>query len=260
MKGSGDMQKHSFLKKDILRAYRDIDACMDDLLNNTGRIMFLTNIKRFILLIETNNALKYLLEPFWKLDVSMVENDDDGWIDLNIPVAIDYQIAYVLKKYKKLSKEDNEYCIHSFLYDVYKNKSGDVNASEWNQSIVEPCFREILFRLNDMIEDLPDEEEISVKYMSIINVGTINNSNGNIGIGENITQSHNSEDIFKDIIELINENIPNEEKEEVLKVVEEMKSSKGKSSFKDKVAKFITSTAEYGPIFIGMWEQLQNNI
>lgn len=260
MKGSDDMQKHSFLKKDILRAFRDINACMDDLLENTGRTMFLTNIKRFIMLIETNGVLKYLLEPFWKLDISKVEVDDCGWIDLNIPVEIDYQIAYVLKKYKDFSKEDNKFCIHSFLFVIYKNKLSDENSSEWNQSIVAPCFREILFRLNDMIEDLPDEEEISEKYMNIFNVGTINNSNGNIGIGENITQSNNSEDIFKDIIELINKNIPNEEREEILKAVEEMKSCKGNSTFKDKVTNFISSTAKYSTIFIGMWEQLQKII
>lgn len=252
------MQNHSFLKKEVLRAYRDINACMNDLINNTGRTMFHVNIKRFILLIETNSVLKYLLDPFWNLDVSTIEDDDDGWIELEIPTQIDYQIAYLLKKYKELSKEDDEYCIHNFLYDVFRNKSGEVNTQYWNKSIVKPCFREIIFRLDDMIEDLPDKEEINKKYMSIITVGTINNTNGNVGIGENITQSLNSEDIFKEIIELVNKNIPNDEREEVLKVVEEMKRSKSSPSFKGKITEFITITAKYASVFMKVWGTLEN--
>lgn len=252
------MKENSFSKKEILRARRDLQACMEDVINNTGRIMFHTNIKRFIKLVESNDLLKFLLNPFWGLNVSNVEDGEEGdWIDLNIPVEIDYQIAYVLNKYKSLSKEDNEYCIHNFLHSVYKNNASDDNAEIWNESIVEPCFREIGFRLSDLIEDLPNEEEVNVQYMSIINVGNINNSNGNIGIGEDIKQSNNSYDIFNDIIKLINENITGNERNQILDVVKEMENNKGNPSFKKKVGEFISATANYGPTFISMWDQLQ---
>lgn len=253
------MEEINFKKKDIERAYRDINACMEDLLSNTGEIMFHTNIKRFIKLTESNNILKYLLEPFERLNTDDVEQSEDGdfWMDLKIPTLIDYQIAYVLKKYKEISEMDSSGYIHKFLFSIYKNNLAESNACEWNQSIVKPAFREIIFRFDDLKEEFLGEEEISTKYMSIINVGNINNSNGNVGIGENINQSNNSSDIFKELIKLIDENIEDDEKEEVINIVDEMKNAKGKPSFKDKVTKFITSTAKYGPIFIGMWDQLQ---
>lgn len=250
-----------FNKKEIMRARRNIQACMEDVVNNVGRTMYHVNIKRFSNLLESDKVLKFLTDPFFKLDVSNVEEADCGWIELNIPDSIDYQIAYVLKKIKYFSNYDDKLIELDFLYNVFKQKSLHENAEIWNNEIVTPCFREILFRIDDLIEDLPEEEEVNAKYMSIINIGSVSNTNGNLAIGNNNTQNNNSVDVFEDIIKLINENINDDnEKKEALSIVNELKdnNNNNKDTFKHIVPKFIAATAKYGPVFLGMWQTLQN--
>ncbi|EOR20418.1 hypothetical protein A500_17325 [Clostridium sartagoforme AAU1] len=253
------MEKDIFNKKEIIRARRDIQGCMEDILNNFGRTMYHVNIKRFINLIEFNRVLKFLTAPFYDLDTNNIEEDDDGWIELNISDSIDYQIAYVFKKFKYFSSVDDQLVEYNFLYDVFRNTSSYENVEIWNNEVVKPCFREILFRIDDLIEDLPKEEEVNAKYMSIINIGSISNANGNLAIGDKNIQNNNSVDLFEDIIRLINENINDDyEKEEALRIANELKDNQNKGSFKDIVPKFIAATAKYGPIFLGMWQTLQN--
>lgn len=252
------MKADMFNKKEIVRARRNIQGCMEDVLNNMGRTMYHVNIKRFINIIESDKVLKFLTYPFYQLDISGIEEENGGWIELNIPESIDYQIAYVFKKFKYFSRSDNNLVEHNFLYEVFRNTSSYENAEIWNNEVVKPCFREILFRIDDLIEDLPEKEEVNAKYMSIINIGNVSNANGNLSIGDNNIQHNNSEDLFEDIIRLINENINNDdEKKEVLSVVKELKDNKNKANFKDLVPKFIAATAKYGPIFLGMWQTLQ---
>lgn len=247
---------NNFSRKEVTRAIRNINACMSDALNNTGRTMFHTNIKRFIELIESDRVLNYLLKPFFSLDVNGIEKSDDGWTELDIPSNIDYQIAYVLKKYKKISESVYKDEIHDFLYFVFKSQYSDQNSLTWNKEIVEPCFREIRFRLDDLLEDIPkDDMDVSLSHMSIINVGNVNNS-GNLAIGNDIVQNNNSSDFFEDIIKLVNENVKVDEREEILEIVDELKKNQNKPKFKDIVTKFASKTIKYMPTFIDIWTKL----
>ncbi|EPV4647679.1 TPA: hypothetical protein ACSQIM_002738 [Clostridium perfringens] len=248
---------NNFSRKEVTRAIRNINACMSDVLNNTGHTMFHTNIKRFIELIENDKVLNYLLKPFFEININGIEKDDGGWIELDIPSNIDYQIAYVLKKYKEISESIYKDEIHNFLLMVFKYDTGDKNAMIWNKEIVSPCFREIRFRLDDLLEDIPkDDMEVSLSHMSIINVGNVNNS-GNLAIGNDIVQNNNSSDFFEDIIGLVNKNVKVDEQKEILEIIKELKENQNnKSKFKEIVTKFISKTAEYTPVFIEIWSKL----
>lgn len=250
--------KNNFSRKEVTRAIRNINACMSDLLNNTGRTMFYTNIKRFIELIENDRVLNYLLKPFFEININGIEEDDGGWIELNIPSNINYQIAYVLKKYKEILEFIDKDEIHDFLYFVFKQDTGIENVMIWNKEIVSPCFREIRFRLDDLLEDIPkDDMEVSLSHMSIINVGNVNNS-GNLAIGNDIVQNNNSSDFFENIIKLVNNNVKEEEeREEILEIIEELKENQdNKPKFKEMISKFISKTLEYMPIFKDIWSKL----
>lgn len=248
---------NNFTRKEVTRAIRNIDACMSDLLNNTGRTMFHTNIKRFIELIENNDVLNYLLNPFFEIDINGIEKEDGGWIELNIPSNINYQISYVLNKYKEISKSNYKDEIHTFLLLVFKSERGTENARIWNKEIVAPCFREISFRLDDLLEDIPSNDmEVSLGRMSIINVGNVNNS-GNLAIGNDIVQNNNSSDFFEDIINLVNKNVKVDEQEEILEIIEELKENQNnKPKFKEIVTKFASKTIGYMPVFIDIWSKL----
>ncbi len=252
----------NFEIKQIKKAYRDINNIMKDILKTNDMNIYKIYIERFIDKIEQNEVLSYILNPFFDLKVDVVKEREYGFgLILNIPSDIDQQIAFVLQMLKEFSNiSGNQIC--TYLFYIYRKKSLSDNIYPWNMNVVKPAFREILIKISDLIEDIPDgEEEVDSKYMTIINnYGNYNSANGQVANGNQntLTQNINSDDIFKELIDKVNTEVANDEKQELIKLIEELKLEKGKPAFKEKIANFISKTAKYSASFIGLWDKLNN--
>lgn len=254
----------NFEIKQIKRAHRDIKNIMDDILNASDSNAYKTYIERFINKIEENDVLSYILNPFFELEVNVIQEKQFGFgVILNMSPDIDKQIAFVLQMLKEFSNMSGDR-ICMFLFKIYNKKSIPDNIYPWNSNVVEPAFREILIKISDLIEDIPDgEEEVDSKYMTIINnYGNYNSTNGQVANGSQntLTQNINSDDIFKELIEKVNNDVKDDEKEELLSLIEELKSKKGKTGFKEILNKFISKTTNYLPSFIDLWSKLNELI
>lgn len=251
----------NFEIKQIKRAYRDIENIMNDILNTNDERLYKTYVSRFIDKVIQNEILSYILNPFFNLDVEhIIEKKQFGFgIKLNIPSDINKQIAFVLQVLKDFSEAStNEICI--FLSEIFNKEPLPDNIYLWNNNVVNPVFREIRLKISDLIEDIPsDKEEVDSKYMTIINnYGNYNSANGQVANGNQntLTNNINSDDIFKELIEKVNNNVKDDEKEELIKLIEELKSEKDKPGFKGKLSEFIAKTAKYTSVFIELWSKL----
>lgn len=251
----------NFSKNDIMRAYRDIKNIMSDMLATNDENSYKTYVDRFIDTVEKNHILKFILEPYFELDVNgIIKERTYGFgCDLSIPSDIDIHIAFVLQTLKDFS-QTTPIRIGSFLHSIYMKKALKDNIPPWNISVVKPAFREILIKISDLIEDIPcDKKEVDSKYMTIINnYGNYNSANGQVANGNQntLTNNINSDDIFKELIEKVNNNVKDNEKQELIKLIEELKAENNKPGFKDKLSEFIAKTAKYTPIFIDLWGKL----
>lgn len=238
-----------FSNKDILRAKRDLKNCFDDVINNTSRFIYIQNIHRLINLLENNKILNIISKPFFQMKIGKIDYDDGGWTELNIPVEMDKQIAFVLQKLKEIAIEDID--IFDYLYSIYRNKYTDNNINTWNQELIYPTFREIMIRLDDLIEDEVDGKNIvdssKLNIYNISNVSVSNNSN--LAIGESINQNININELFDKLLNTANLINNDEEKNKVIQSINEMKANNGKKSLLDKYNKFIESAANHMTLF-----------
>ncbi|HBJ1650184.1 TPA: hypothetical protein LA460_000569 [Clostridium botulinum] len=250
----------NFTVKQIKRAYRDISNIMDDILNTDDMNMYKTYIGRFINEIKSNNILNFILEPYFNMEVNGIKEREYGYgVDLDLPEDMDSQIAFVVQNLNQFSQmKALAICIN--LHGIYGKKTYKDNILPWNMNVVNPVFREICIRISDLIEDIPKEKsEVESKYMTIINYGNYNSSNGQVANGNqnNLTQNINSDEIFEELINKINNDVEENEKDELIELINKLKYEKGKPKFKEIVAEFISKTAKYGPIFIDLWSKLQ---
>ena len=254
----------NFETKKIKRAYRDINNIMDDILSSTDMNLYKTYVTRFIDTINNNEVLNYILTPFFDIDVNdVICNTGFGIrLEFNIPANIDKQIAFVLQTLRNFSKKSGDQ-ICMFLFNFYMHNTIEDNIYPFNSNIVKPVFREILFKISDLIEDIPkDKEEVEATYMTIINYGNYNSQNGQVANGNQITQTQNinSDDIFKEIIEKIKSDVNKDEQQELISLVKEMKDLKNKPGLKEKVDDFISKTAKYSTTFLDLWVKLNKLI
>lgn len=247
--------------KEIIRAHRNLTNIMNDMLRTTDEKMYNTLSKRFFENIENNMVLKKLLNPYLEKDVSeVITRNQIGRINFNIPSDIDIQIAFVLQVLNEF-KDKEPLAIGCNLREIYRKTRSMDNLDIFNRNIVSIAFREIDLKISDLINDIPqDKEKVEEKYMTIINYGNYNSSNGQVANGNQNVQNQNftSEELFHDIIEKINSSVHEDEKEELIKLVDELKESQNKPTFREKVANFISKTAKYSTEFIDLWNKLTN--
>lgn len=237
----------SFKNKEVKRAIRDFERKAENLINAGSRI-YQTRVNEFVNLIKSNKVINSIVGPYFEIEIDFEEIENQsggtGWFNLTLPEDEDRQIAYVLQ-IMKLSSEGNfnidKYALHAFAH-----KSLDHNLSDWNQQVLIPCLQLISDKLQDLIEDeVEGKEEISESVLSIINFGEINAEQGNVAIGQSITQSIETGNISKEIVEraLEKEVISTQEeieglKEVTSKIEEELsKDTPSKSSLKSFVGK-----------------------
>ncbi|EOU1914372.1 hypothetical protein F6J61_05445 [Clostridium perfringens] len=250
----------NFEIKQIKRAYRDIENIMSDILSTNDASLYKTYVSRFINSVSQNEILSYILNPFFALEVNVLQEKQFGFgLTLNMPPDIDKQIAFVLQSLKEFSNMSSDRICMS-LFQIYNKKSLSDNIYPWNNDVVRPVFREILIKISDLIEDIPsDKKEVDSRYMTIINnYGNYNSANGQVANGNQntLTNNINSDDIFKELIEKVNNNVKDNEKEELIKLIEELKAEKDKPGFKGKLSEFIAKTAKYTSVFIDLWGKL----
>lgn len=239
-----------FSNKEIMRAKRDLQNCFDDVRNNTSRFIYIQNIKRLINLLDSNKVLNIISKPFFEMEIKEIEYDDDDWIELDIPVEMEKQIAFVFQKLREIASKDID--IFSYLYSIYRNKYMDNNVNIWNQELIYPTFREIMIRLNDLIEDKVEGKEIvdgsilNIKY-NIKNISVGNNSN--FAIGEDISQNINSNEVFDKLLKATEKINNDEEKNDIIQCINDMRDNRGNKSFMDKYNSFIQNAANHMTLF-----------
>lgn len=249
----------NFTIKEIKRAYRDINNIMDDVLSTDDMNLYKTYVSRFISEIEENPVLKFILEPYFNIETDVIKERNHGYrLELSIPADINIQIAFVLQILKEFS-ENSPMQICSFLYRFFGNKKLSDNIYPWNSNLVSPVFRDISVKIQDLIDDIPnDVTEVEGKYMTIINFGNYNSTNGQVANGNNntLSQNINSEDIFKELINKVNESVKENDKEEIINLIETLRAEQGKVGFKEILGKFIEKTAKYSSVFMELWSKL----
>lgn len=129
-----------------------------------------------------------------------IQKDQGGWINLKLPEDENLQIGYVLQILK--TSYEGEFKIDMYAHRIFRNKNLNYNISEWNSQILVPCLQILLDKLNDIIEDeVEGNEVVSSSSLKIINYGSISAEQGNVAIGNNINQDINIENISNQIIE-----------------------------------------------------------
>ncbi|HGG0416109.1 TPA: hypothetical protein ACJFE8_000859 [Clostridium sporogenes] len=243
------MNETRFLKKDILRAQRDLKNCFEDVYSNTSKVIYTQNIKRLIRLLETNKVLAKICGPFFEINLEGMDDSDE----LIIPTDIEQQIGFILQKLKEV--EQGEIDIEIYALQLYMQKSIQSNIESWNRELVYPVFREIMVRLDDLIEDeVQDKEWINSDNLTIINYGNItsgNNSSVSIGkdIEQNININQDDSELFEQLKNLSNDIKSLEDKNMILNSINEMQEHYGQKSFSEKYTDFMQNAANHMTVF-----------
>ncbi|MDU5116903.1 MAG: hypothetical protein E6223_02785 [Clostridium botulinum] len=243
------MNEICFLRKDILRAQRDLKNCFDDIYENTSKVIYTQNIKRLIHLLETNKVLWKISKPFFEMKLDPIEK----FGKITIPTDIDQQIGFVLQKLKEV--EQDKLIIDIYAYELYMKKSMQDNINLWNKELVYPVFREMILRLDDLIEDeVKDKELINSDTFTIINYGDIttgNNSGVSIGkdIEQNISINQNDMKLFQELKNLSNDIKNLKDKNKILNSINEMQEHCGQKSFSEKYIDFMQNAANHMTVF-----------
>ncbi|NRD81169.1 hypothetical protein HPT25_28155 [Bacillus sp. BRMEA1] len=216
-----------FSAKVVKRSIRDFESAASDILN-AGYNTYKARIKRFVSIINEDSVINSIVTPLMNLsvDFDQIHTSNNGfWVtELNLPTEIDGQIAYVLQIFSQVSK--GELSLEGLSHRIYKHSQLDENIQQFVLEVASPCLRELLNRLNDLVEDVVDgKEEITGSTLQIFNYGHINASGGsNIAIGKEINQTSHYENIVNKIMDEVNKHqlIPEEKKAEVEKVANEV--------------------------------------
>ncbi|WP_342575496.1 hypothetical protein MHH37_06585 [Solibacillus sp. FSL K6-1781] len=220
---------NNFPASSVKRAIRDFDSAAADVLGSNFQT-YKVRIKTFYNLIENNEIIKFIVGPLLEVKVDLNEiykNGNGFWIrELNLPSDLDGQLAYVLQLFKDVANGSNE--LESITYRIYKDKRIEANILSWLSDVARPCFRELSYKLEDLIEDeVEGKDSVSETSLKIFNYGSITASNGSsVAIGKDIQQSISYKNVANEIMERVKaERIVSEEKlpdiEETAKEIEE---------------------------------------
>ncbi|HAT4312909.1 TPA: hypothetical protein I9097_000140 [Clostridium perfringens] len=246
--------------KELKRAYRDINNMMNDILDASSVSLYRTYLLRFFEEVDRNEILKLLLNPYFYINTTNIVKAKPFGVGnvIDLPSDKEIHIAFVLQRLKMFSEMETSE-IGRVLFSVYNKKSLFDNVKQWNHDYVTVVFREISIKISDLIEDVPNcENEIRREQMTIINYGNYNSANGQVANGNQntLTNNINSDDIFKELVEKVNNNVKEDEKQELIELIEDLKADKGKPGFKEKLNSFISKTTNYLPAFIDLWGKL----
>lgn len=255
-----------FSNKEILRAKRDLKNIIDDI-SHSNRITYVVNIRRLINIIRNNAVLNTITSSYLKAKINFKEiekqRNPNSHIELNLPDNMELEIAYVLQKIA-LTVDDKSFDINYFTYLIFNKTTYDESTECWNNCILRPCLRELLLKIDDLIEDEVQGKDTVDSSKLVIKVGNISlGNNSNIAVGKDINQNANQDEIFDKLLNAA-KSINNEsEKNKILNSINEMKNNTGKKSFANKYNSFIQSVANHMTIFaplIPLITPLLNNI
>lgn len=197
----GDVM-NKFSSKEVRRSIRDFESAANDVITS-GYYTYETRIKTLNQIIHNNRVIRHIVSPFLGLEVNLDEINGDWSRSFKLPPDMDYQLAYLLKMFDGIS--NNQIDLEGITHSIYKGKRIFDNVQRWIENVCIPGFRELSFRLNDLIEDeVEGKEEVESSSLSIINYGSITATDGgNVALGQNINQTINQEDIFNEIMEKV---------------------------------------------------------
>ncbi|CAF1855317.1 hypothetical protein ABE189_03285 [Bacillus subtilis] len=216
---------HEFTEQEVKRAIREFDSAVGDVLN-ASYSTYVLKMKRIVQLSKDNPVINSIVEPIYFIDVDFNEihkPDGGGWIELNLPVNIDEQIAYVFKVFQLASEQEGY--LDTLTFTIYKNKRIADNISLYLSDVVSSSLRELRYRLGDLMEDIKGREEIPVASLQIINNGTLTAQHGStIAVGKDIQQNINYSNIKEDIMSKVKESglVPQDSLKEVEKLSSEL--------------------------------------
>ncbi|MEJ9210110.1 hypothetical protein [Bacillus smithii] len=220
----------NFPEKIVRRSIRSFESAAQDVINSTYQT-YKARIARLVEIAHKDMVINSIVGPLLKMEIDFdgihISRDGGFRIDeLKLPTDIDVQLAYVLQMFERVVKD--EISLDAITYSIYGRRRYEDNIILWFNDVVSPCFRELSYRLNDLVEDeVTGKEEVSTAALQIFNYGSISASQGsNIAIGKEIQQSVSYENIVNKIMDKVRtEQIVSEDKlnevEEVANEIEE---------------------------------------
>ncbi|OIK07144.1 hypothetical protein [Bacillus sp. MUM 13] len=225
----------NFTEKEVKRAIRTLDNAAQDILSS-GYSSYKARIERFVDVIYKDRVLNYIVAPLLEIPLdfdSIHYSSFNGfWIsELRLPVEIDEQLAYVVQIFDLVSKGKTH--LDDLSHRIYKHKRYEDNIQQFLREIARPCLRELLDRLQDLIEDeVEGKENISSSALQIFNYGNITTEKGGaVAIGHNIQQTVRYENIVNKIMDEVRKQkaAPEERMAEVEQVASELQEEINKS-------------------------------
>lgn len=212
--------------KEVKRSIRDFGLHTQALL--TGDLhTYQSRVNQFVQFIEQNHIIHAIVQPFIEkpLDFEkIIPRGVSGWIDLQLPKTFDDQLAFVIQIMKKSS--NGGLPMESFAAEIFAQNSYNENIRRFNTQVVSPCLQQLLYKLDDLIEDeVEGKENVSPAALQIINYGTITaREGGNVAIGQQITQTSNYTNKVEGVLKEAKEQgiISTENEQEVQGILEEV--------------------------------------
>ncbi len=197
---------NKFTAKQVKRAIRDFESNVQDIMGSDIRT-YEARIKSFVTIINTNPVINSIVSPLLEIDINIDqihEGNGSGWITLNLPIDTNEQIAYILKVFIMVAQDKLSF--QDLTLSIYASSHISSNIEKYLNNIARPALRELIYRLNDLIEDEVDgKDEVKVSSLQIINHGTISAPQGNIGLGQQIQQNLTNNSIAEDIMKQVRE-------------------------------------------------------
>jgi len=197
----------NYTEREVKVSIRRLNAAIEDIIS-ASYVTYKANIEYFVELSRSNPIIESIVEPFRNIDINFEEihiSYNGHWInEVRLPSSMDHRIAYIIKVFDAVSEK--QISLVDFTLKIYKHKRLADNIREYLNDIAVPQLKELLYMLNDLLEDeVQGKESIPEAAFHLINHGTIHASQGsNIGLGKDIQQTANyNNNITNEIMEKI---------------------------------------------------------
>lgn len=161
----------NFSEKQVKRSIRNFESVAHDVIDARYQ-SYKVKIHKFLEIIQKdiviNSIIGFLFEK--KVDFDSIHiAKNEYWIDeLKLPTDVCGQLTYVLQMFRMITEE--EMSLVYISYSIYRQKSFEENIILWLNDVVRPCFKELLYRLNDLIEDeVAGKEKVAPVALQIFN-------------------------------------------------------------------------------------------
>lgn len=194
----------NFSKKQIQRSIREFQDLAENMLTANSRL-YQGRVEKLVRFIKNDEIMKVIIHPFLGIDVNYddyVKKRPGGWYDISLPKSKDQEIALTLEIL--FDSVEQNYELDAWGMQIFPRNSYDEVIKEINDQVLEPVFKELFNRLNDLMEDeIEGKDQIDESSLTIINVGNINASNSSVAVGSNIrqnTQIGTTEEVIKELL------------------------------------------------------------